>query len=531
VTLLVALLQGARLEVDRNGESVLLGAAEVDRFAETYSQLPESGWYRSPVPVTPPGPGQQLAFEVSLDACTGCKACVVACHSMNGLDEGELWRQVGSLVTTTLDAAPNQTTVTAACHHCVDPACLNGCPVNAYEKQPDTGIVVHLDDQCIGCSYCTMTCPYEVPQYNERLGIVRKCDLCHGRLREGESPACVQGCPNNAIRVAVVDVATIRRESLRSALVPGAASSHITAPTTQYLGVNGSVAGRLEGTTEATRGAPRPAEAHTPLVVMLVLTQAAVGMSIAEAANRLFSSAYAPSRASAVAAAALAVLGVAASVMHLGRPTMAWKAFLGIRHSWLSREAVVLGLYTMLSTLLALFAYPAGSTLPFASSLATGALGTTAVCCSAMVYAVTKRPWWTRSRTIRQFGTCTVVLGALGFATCELSVRRMLSLPAILGVAVSCVSLWRDGRNRDRVPALKRSAALLRGELAAEVRTVWLAGCGVATSVAAAELANDGPLERWFVASAAVSALVMFASERSLFFRASSPDRMPGWQR
>jgi formate dehydrogenase iron-sulfur subunit len=89
----------------------------VDVFAPTYVEL---------LPVTPPGPGQQYAFEVDLDACTGCKACVTACHSLNGLAEGETWRSVGLLI----DEATQQH-VTAACHHCVDPGCLAGCPADA----------------------------------------------------------------------------------------------------------------------------------------------------------------------------------------------------------------------------------------------------------------------------------------------------------------------------------------------------------------------------------------------------------------
>src|SRR5690606_23742093 len=124
-----------------------------------------------------PGPGQQYRFEVDMDACTSCKACVTACHSLNGLDVGESWRSVGVVVGRD-HAGPTQQTVTTACHHCLDPACLSGCPVDAYDKDPATGIVRHLDDQCIGCTYCTWTCPYEVPRFDERVGIVRKCDMC-----------------------------------------------------------------------------------------------------------------------------------------------------------------------------------------------------------------------------------------------------------------------------------------------------------------------------------------------------------------
>ena len=64
------------------------------------------------------------------------------------------------------------------------------CPVNAYEKDPITGIVKHLDDQCFGCQYCTLACPYEVPKYHAGKGIVRKCDMCSSRLEVGEAPAC-----------------------------------------------------------------------------------------------------------------------------------------------------------------------------------------------------------------------------------------------------------------------------------------------------------------------------------------------------
>src|SRR5438128_1417259 len=101
------------------------------------------------IPLSRPQPSEQYAFEVELDSCTGCKSCVAACHSLNGLDEGEEWRKV-TLLTGTRSGHAYRQHVTAACHHCVEPACLHGCPVDAYEKDPVTGIVSHLDDQCIG---------------------------------------------------------------------------------------------------------------------------------------------------------------------------------------------------------------------------------------------------------------------------------------------------------------------------------------------------------------------------------------------
>src|ERR1700710_2509773 len=99
----------------------------VEIFSRAHDDQDVRGFlYRELLPATPPAPGQQYAFEVNLDQCSGCKACVSACHSLNGLDEGETWRGVGLLVD-----APSahdlkrkaqrgfQQNVTTACHHCV----------------------------------------------------------------------------------------------------------------------------------------------------------------------------------------------------------------------------------------------------------------------------------------------------------------------------------------------------------------------------------------------------------------------------
>lgn len=248
----------------------------VGRFSREHERndLPaQQKYYRDLIPLSSPKPGEQYAFAVDLDACTGCKACVTACHNLNGLDDEETWRDVGTLFGGTV-IDPVQQTVTTACHHCLDPACLNGCPVNAYHKDPITGIVRHLDDQCIGCQYCIWKCPYDVPKYSKKRGIVRKCDMCSSRLAAGEAPACVQACPNEAIRITLVDQKQIRLASRGdNSFLPCAPDPDYTLPTTQYR------------TRESLPGNMRPADffknkpehSHPPLVAMLVLTQLSVG--------------------------------------------------------------------------------------------------------------------------------------------------------------------------------------------------------------------------------------------------------------
>ena len=102
--------------------------------------------FRALIPTQIPEDGEQYAFEVDVDRCSACKACVSACHHMNGLSPDESWRRVQQWF------GENEHhswvhTVTSACHHCVNPECMNGCPVGAYEKDAISGIVKHLDDQ------------------------------------------------------------------------------------------------------------------------------------------------------------------------------------------------------------------------------------------------------------------------------------------------------------------------------------------------------------------------------------------------
>jgi len=393
----------------------------VERFAEIADARPApdapGARYRELLPATPPAPGQQYAFEVNLDVCSGCKACVTACHNLNGLDEGETWRSVGLLHGGSA-AVPVQQTVTTACHHCLDPACMTGCPVGAYEKHPVTGIVKHLDDQCIGCQYCTFTCPYEVPQYNAKLGIVRKCDMCSDRLAVGEAPACVQACPNEAIAITIVDKRQVLEDAQGDAFLPGTPSPAITVPTTVYRTAKPPPRNLLPADFYRVV----PAHRHAPLVVMLVLTQASVGAFVVEAiASRFLAdgmrAALSPAWSLAALAVGLAALG--ASVFHLGRPLYAFRAVIGLRTSWMSREIVAFGGFAMLAIVYAGAAFvpvdwrfgPELAALRGALGWIVAALGVIGIGCSVLIYHATRKAWWTASISGFKFFMTAAVLG------------------------------------------------------------------------------------------------------------------------
>ncbi|MDB6073592.1 MAG: molybdopterin oxidoreductase [Verrucomicrobiaceae bacterium] len=422
----------------------LLAEQQTLSAVETFSRLHDrdvlpamARHYKALLPAAPPGPGEQYAFEVNLDACTGCKACVSACHSLNGLDDDEAWRDVGLLLGGQRNDAYQQV-VTTACHHCADPGCMNGCPVGAYEKEADTGIVRHLDDQCIGCQYCVLKCPYDVPKYSERLGIVRKCDMCVGRLREGEAPACVQACPTSAISIRVV-----KKEDLtftaNTTMLPGAFDSSYTKPSTLYR----TTKTMPKNTKPADAKALRLEHAHWPLVWMMVLTQMSAGMFAVQAA--LTATGVLPLLPLVVyAATAVLLVGLSVSVLHLGRPLGAWRFFIGLRTSWMSREILGFSLFAGAAQAACAVVFvqqyaelvkllPSGAAVflgshvtplvnqwlsPYATPLLTvavvagaGLVGLAGVFTSVMIYVDTHRPFWNAGLTNGKFFGTSLLLG------------------------------------------------------------------------------------------------------------------------
>jgi formate dehydrogenase iron-sulfur subunit len=84
--------------------------------------------------------------------------------------------------------------------HCSQPACTAACLTKAMYKT-DKGPVVWRENKCMGCRYCMVSCPFDVPKFEFHSAVpkIQKCILCWDRLQEGKRPACVENCPGEAL--------------------------------------------------------------------------------------------------------------------------------------------------------------------------------------------------------------------------------------------------------------------------------------------------------------------------------------------
>jgi len=155
------------------------------------------------------------AMLIDTTRCIGCRSCQVACKSWNCLpgvpavfSEGSNPRYLSSNTYTRVifrevvrpEGGMGWYFVKRQCMHCNDPACESVCPVGALRKNED-GPVTYDDSKCIGCRYCLMACPFQIPKYQweSAVPLVRKCTFCADRLAIGLSPACAATCPTQAL--------------------------------------------------------------------------------------------------------------------------------------------------------------------------------------------------------------------------------------------------------------------------------------------------------------------------------------------
>lgn len=130
---------------------------------------------------------------IDLGKCVGCHACTVACKNQNNLADGMYWNRV--LTVGPEGEFPNLSMfrLPAACMHCQQAPCVEGCPTGASYRRED-GIVLVEESKCMGCQYCAIVCPYDARHFDKEKGIVTKCKFCVDRLDAGQLPACVETC-------------------------------------------------------------------------------------------------------------------------------------------------------------------------------------------------------------------------------------------------------------------------------------------------------------------------------------------------
>jgi formate dehydrogenase iron-sulfur subunit len=406
------------------------------------------------IPARPLEDGEQYRFHFDMKKCIGCKCCVVACNEQNGNPASINWRRVGEVEGGYYPYAQRYH-LSMGCNQCLEPSCLIGCPVEAYTKDPRTGVVVHSADACIGCQYCTWNCSYGVPQYNAARGVVGKCDMCHNRLADDMAPACVAACPEGAIEIEIVNIAEWRRDYL-SANAPGLPSADDSISTTRVT----LPEDLLPDTGRVDTHRIEPEHPHWSLVFVLVLTQLSIGalavLCLLDAMGRgnlVFS---------ALASLALAAIAMGAAPLHLGRPAYAWRALKGLRRSWLSREVLTLSMFAAAASVFAgmLFLNLPGRPLAGLVTLLCGIAGVT---CSARIYMVPARPAWDSRYTLAEFFATALLLGPMFVGV--LASEPWIAWAALAGGSIQLLTqamkfFWLTGSETFE---LRASALLLSG--------------------------------------------------------------------
>jgi Fe-S-cluster-containing dehydrogenase component len=156
----------------------------------------------------------RMGVLVDTTVCIGCRKCEWACKTAHDLQTPsrdsysdrsvfkEMRRPNERALTVVNEYSNPQnvylpTDVKVQCMHCDHPACVSACIVGAMSKQ-ENGSVIWDTNKCIGCRYCMVACPFQIPsfQYDKALNPkIMKCDFCFERTKQGKLPACVEICP------------------------------------------------------------------------------------------------------------------------------------------------------------------------------------------------------------------------------------------------------------------------------------------------------------------------------------------------
>ena len=132
---------------------------------------------------------------IDLDRCSGCDTCIAACKLENDVELGVYYNKVSVVGPTGTFPNIEQYWLPTQCQQCVNPGCIEVCPTGASYRDEATGVVLVDAETCIGCEACLEGCPYDARQLNPNTSTVVKCTLCFQRSgNEVWEPACVHNC-------------------------------------------------------------------------------------------------------------------------------------------------------------------------------------------------------------------------------------------------------------------------------------------------------------------------------------------------
>jgi Fe-S-cluster-containing dehydrogenase component len=153
-------------------------------------------------------PASVPAMLIDVSRCVGCGNCQRSCNQVNGLHPTT--EQVGTLSSQSYTVVQRYNLddgrvrfVKRQCMHCTDAACASACPVSALH-QSEQGPIAYRPDRCLGCRYCMVSCPFDMPRFDWSDGItpeIRKCMFCIERQQSGKPPACAENCPSGALKL------------------------------------------------------------------------------------------------------------------------------------------------------------------------------------------------------------------------------------------------------------------------------------------------------------------------------------------
>ena len=141
--------------------------------------------------------------------CVGCQACEKACAAAHQLPEPKDEPKVGIIRKTSetqrsainiFNTSKGEVFNKTQCMHCNEPACAAACLTQAMYKTKE-GPVIWRGDKCMGCRYCMVSCPFDVPkfEYHSSNPIIQKCDMCYNRIIKGQIPSCAEACTGGAV--------------------------------------------------------------------------------------------------------------------------------------------------------------------------------------------------------------------------------------------------------------------------------------------------------------------------------------------